>query len=68
MDIDIGSYLRPQEVQIISTMVEYLQGIQIPKEAIVQYKNGLGNPAIEYEHFTRADDIHTRCDIYSNAL
>jgi hypothetical protein len=38
MDIDVLSYQRPQEVQIISTMVEYLQGIQMAKEATVQHK------------------------------
>jgi hypothetical protein len=68
MDIDVGSYRRLHDVQMISTMVEYLQGIQTAKEAAVQGKNGLGNPAIEYEHFTRADDAHTRCDMYSNAI
>jgi hypothetical protein len=53
---------------MISTIVEYLQGIQIAKEAIVQYKEGLGNLAIEYEYFIRADDIHMKYDIYSNTL
>jgi hypothetical protein len=67
-DIDVGFYRRPQEVQIISTMVEYLQDIQMSKEARVQCKNGSGNPAIEYEHFTRADNTHMKYDIYSNAL
>jgi hypothetical protein len=33
MDIDVGSYQRPQKGQMISTMVEYLQGIQMAKEA-----------------------------------
>jgi hypothetical protein len=58
MDIDIRSYQRPQEAQIISTVVECLQGIQTAKEAAVQCKNGLGYPAIEYKHFTRAHDAH----------
>jgi hypothetical protein len=68
MDIDVGSYWRPQEAQMTSTVVECLQGIQTAKEAAVHYKNGSGNPAIKNEHFTRADDAHTRCDICSNAL
>jgi hypothetical protein len=67
-DIDVASYWRPQEVHITSTMVEYLQGIQIAKEAAVQCKNRSGNPAIEYGHFTRADNVHTKHDIYPNAL
>jgi hypothetical protein len=67
-DIDIRFYQRPQEVQIISTMVECLQGIQMAKEGTVQCKNGSGDPAIEYEHFTRANDIHMKYDIYSNTL
>jgi hypothetical protein len=46
MDIDVGSYWRLQEGQMTSTMVEYLQGIQIAKEATDSYKNGSGNPAI----------------------
>jgi hypothetical protein len=33
MDIDVGSYRRPQKGQMISTVVEYLQGIQAVKEA-----------------------------------
>jgi hypothetical protein len=68
MDIDIRSYWKPQEAQIISTIVKCLQGIQTAKEAIVQYKNTSGNPAIRNGYFTRADDIHTRYNIYSNAL
>jgi hypothetical protein len=68
MDIDVTSYWRPQEVQITSTIVECLQGIQTAKEVAVQCKNGSGNPAIEYEYFTRADDAHTKYDMYSNAL
>jgi hypothetical protein len=34
MDIDIVSHQRPQKGQMISTMVQYLQGIQMGKEAI----------------------------------
>jgi hypothetical protein len=49
-------------------VVEYLQGIQMVKEATAPDKNGLGNLAIKYEQFTRADDIHIRYDIYSNTL
>jgi hypothetical protein len=67
-DIDVRSYWRLQEVQMTSTIVECLQGIQMAKEAVVQCKNGSGNPAIEYEHFTRADDAHTKYDMCSNAL
>jgi hypothetical protein len=33
MDIDDQSYQKPQEAQMISTMVECLQGIQMAKEA-----------------------------------
>jgi hypothetical protein len=33
MDIDIRSYWRPQKGQMISTVVEYLYGIQMAKEA-----------------------------------
>jgi hypothetical protein len=55
IDIEVRSYQKPQEAQMISTMVEYLQGIQMAKEAIVPDKNRLGNPRIRYEHFTRAD-------------
>jgi hypothetical protein len=43
-----------------STMVECLQGIQTAKEATAPDKNGSGNPAIVYGHFTRADDAHTK--------
>jgi hypothetical protein len=49
-------------------MVEYIQGIQMAKEATDKCKNGLGNPAIVYGQFTRADDAHIKHDIYSNAL
>jgi hypothetical protein len=67
-DIDIGSYRRPQEVQMTSTMVECLQGIQKAMEAALQYKNGSGNTAIKYEHFTRADDTYMKCDMCPNTL
>jgi hypothetical protein len=53
---------------MISTIVECLQGIQTAKEATVQCKNRSGNLGIEYEHFTRADDVHMKHDICSNAL
>jgi hypothetical protein len=33
MDIEVRSYWKPQEAQMISTIVEYLQGIQTAKEA-----------------------------------
>jgi hypothetical protein len=33
MDIDVGSYQRPQKGQMTSTVVEYLQGIQMAKDA-----------------------------------
>jgi hypothetical protein len=49
-------------------MLECLQGIPTAKEATVQCKNGSGNPAIEYEYFTRADDAHMKYDMCSNAL
>jgi hypothetical protein len=68
MDIEVGSYWKPQEAQIISTMVEYLQGIQTAKEATAPDNNGLGNLGNNDEYFTRADDRHIRCDICSNAL
>jgi hypothetical protein len=68
MDIQVGSYWKPQEAQMTSTIVEYLQGIQIAKEATALDKNGSGNLANNDEHFTRADDAYTRCAIYSNAL
>jgi hypothetical protein len=67
-DIDIRSYQRPQGAQMTSTMVECLQGIQTAKEATVHCKNGSGNPAIKNEHFTKADNADTRCNMYSNAL
>jgi hypothetical protein len=56
MDIAIGSYRKPQEAQMTSTMVECLQGIQTAKEAAAPDKNGSGNPKIRHEYFTRADD------------
>jgi hypothetical protein len=68
MDIDVRSYRKPQEAQMTSTVVECLQCIQTAKEAIVQCKKGSGNTAIKYGHFTRADDAHTRCEMYSNVL
>jgi hypothetical protein len=36
IDIEVRSYQKLQEAQIISTMVECLQGIQMAKEAIAQ--------------------------------
>jgi hypothetical protein len=68
MDIEVGSYWKPQEAQMTSTMVECLQGIQMAKEAIAPDKNGLGNLKIRHEHFTRADDTNMRYTIYSNTL
>jgi hypothetical protein len=53
---------------MISTMVECLQGIQMAKEAATPDKDGLGNPMIRYEHFTRADDANMRYTIYPNTL
>jgi hypothetical protein len=60
MDIEVGSYRKPQEAQMISTMVEYLQGIQMAKEAAAPDRNGSGNLMIRHEHFTRADDANMR--------
>jgi hypothetical protein len=68
MDIEVRSYRKPQEAQMISTVVECLQGIQTAKEAAAPDKHGSGNPAIKYEHFTRADDAYTTCAMCSNAL
>jgi endo-1,4-beta-mannosidase len=68
MDIEVGSYRKPQDAQIISTVVEYLQDIQIAKEAIAPDKNRTGNLANNNKHFTRADDTHMRYDMCSNAL
>jgi hypothetical protein len=67
-DIEVRSYWKPQEAQMTSTVVEYLQGIQMAKEAAAPDKNGSGNLTIRYEHFTRADDANTRYAMYSNAL
>jgi hypothetical protein len=68
MDIEVGSYWKPQEAQMISTIVECLQGIQKAKEAAAPDKNGSGNPMIRYEHFTRADDTNMRYAMCSNTL
>jgi hypothetical protein len=51
---------------MISTMVEYLQGIQTAKEAAAPDKDGSGNLIIRHEHFTRADDTNMRYTISSN--
>jgi hypothetical protein len=51
-----------------STMVEYLQGIQMAKEATARDKNRSGNPEIKYEHFTSADNAYTRYALCSNTL
>jgi hypothetical protein len=51
-----------------STVVEYVQGIQMAKEATAPDKNGLGNPMIRYEYFTRANDANMRYTMYLNAL
>jgi hypothetical protein len=53
---------------MISTMVEYLQGIQMAKEAAAPDKNRLGNLANNDKHFTRANNTHTRYDMCSNTL
>jgi hypothetical protein len=68
MHIEVGSYWKPQEAQMTSTMVECLQGIQTAKEAAAPDKKRSGNPTIRYEYFTRADDANTRCAMCSNAL
>jgi hypothetical protein len=68
MDIEVGSYQKPQEAQMTSTVEEYLQGIQMAKEAAAPDKNGSGNPANNNEYFTRADNANTRCAMCSNAL
>jgi hypothetical protein len=68
IDIEVGSYRKPQEAQMISTMVECLQGIQTAKEAIAPDENGSGNLTIRHEYFTRADDANTRYTMYSNTL
>jgi hypothetical protein len=67
-DIEVGSYQKPQEAQIISTMVECLQGIQIAKEAAAPDKNGSGNLMIRHKYFTRADNTNMRYTMYSNTL
>jgi hypothetical protein len=67
-DIEVGSYQKPQEAQMTSTMVEGLQGIQMAKEAAAPDQNGSGNLMIRYEYFTRADDANTRGTICSNTL
>jgi hypothetical protein len=67
-DIEVRSYRKPQEAQMISTVVECLQGIQMAKEAAAPDKNGSGNPMTRYEHFTRADDANMRYAMCSNAL
>jgi metal-dependent amidase/aminoacylase/carboxypeptidase family protein len=38
MDIEVRSYQKPQEAQMISTVVECLQGIQTAKEAAAQIR------------------------------
>jgi hypothetical protein len=67
-DSGVGSYRKPQEAQMISTVVECLQGIQTAKEAAAPDQNGSGNPTIRHEHFTRADDANMRGTMCSNAL
>jgi hypothetical protein len=67
-DIEVGSYQKPQEAQMISTIVEYLQGIQMAKEATAPDKDGLGNLANNNEYFTRADNANMRYTMCSNAL
>jgi hypothetical protein len=68
IDIKVRSYWKPLQAQMISTMVEYLQGIQMAKEATALDKNGSGNLANKYEHFFRADDIYIRYNICLNTL
>jgi hypothetical protein len=68
MDIVIGFYQTPQDAQMISTMVECLQGIQTAKEAAAPDKDGSGNPIIRHKHFTRGDDANMRGTMCSNAL
>jgi hypothetical protein len=68
IDIEVGSYQKLQEAHMISTMVEYLQGIQMAKEATAPDKKRSGNLANKNKYFTRADDANTRCAMYSNAL
>jgi endo-1,4-beta-mannosidase len=68
IDIEVGSYQKPQEAQMTSTMVEYLQGIWIAKEAAAPDQNRSGNLMIRHEYFTRADDTNMRCTMCSNTL
>jgi hypothetical protein len=68
MDIEVRSYRKPQEAQMASTMLEYLQGIQMAKAAAAPDKDGSRNPTIRYEHLTRANDANTRYTMYSNTL
>jgi hypothetical protein len=68
MDIEVGSYWKPQEAQMTSTMVECLQGIQTAKEAAAPDKTRSGNLKIRHEHFTRADDANMRYTICLNTL
>jgi hypothetical protein len=68
IDIEVGSYWKLQEAWIISTIVEYSQGIQIAKAATAPDKNRLGNLGNNDEYFTRADNINMRYSMYSNAL
>jgi hypothetical protein len=68
MDIEIRSYWKLQEAQMISTMVECLQGIQVAKEAAAPDESGSGNLKIRHKHFTRADDANMTCTMCSNAL
>jgi hypothetical protein len=53
---------------MISTVMEYLQGIQMAKAAANSFKNGSGNQVIVYGYLTRADDTYTEYDMCSNAL
>jgi hypothetical protein len=68
MDIEIRSYRKPQEAQMISRVVECLQGIGTAKEAAAPDENRLRNLKIRHEHFTRADNANMRYTMYSNAL
>jgi hypothetical protein len=68
MDIEVRSYRKPQEAKMTSTVVKCLQGIQTAKEATAPDKNGSGNLANKYKHFTRADDAHTRYDMCSKTV
>jgi hypothetical protein len=68
MDMEVRSYRKPQEAQMISTMVECLQGIQMAKEATAPEKDGSGDLTIRYEYFTRTHDVNMRYTIYLNTL